>query len=50
MNPRPHTVDASCREANFPDAEIVRCKGRGGHGPRAGLGGGPGEICHCISY
>ena len=43
------------RDANFPDAEIVRSKKRGGHGPRAGPGGvqeqrhlgGPGEICHC---
>ena len=45
------------RDANFPDAEIVRSKELGGHGPRAGPGGvqkqrhfrGPGEICHCIS-
>ena len=43
------------RDANFQDAEIVRSKKRGGHGPRAGPGGvqeqrhlgGPGEICHC---
>ena len=43
------------RDANFPDAEIVRSKKRGGHGPRAGPDGlqeqrhlgGPGEICHC---
>ena len=46
-----------CRDANFPDAEIVRSEERGGHGPCAGPGGvqeqrhfrGPGEICHCIS-
>ena len=46
-----------CRDANFPDAEIVRSEERGGLGPRAGPGGvqeqhhfgGPGEICHCIS-
>ena len=45
----------TCRDANFPDAEIVRSKKRGGHGPRAGPGrvqeqrhlGLPREICHC---
>ena len=43
------------RNANFPDAEIVRSKKHGGHGPRVGPGGvqeqrhfgGPGEICQC---
>ena len=51
------TVNRYCRDANFPDAEIVRSEERGGHGPRAGPGvvqeqrhfGGPGEIRHCIS-
>ena len=40
------------RDANFPDAEIVRSEERGSHGPRAGPGGvqeqrhfgGPGEM------
>ena len=52
QNP-PHTF----RDANFPDAEIVRSEERGGHGPSAGPGGvqvqrhfrGPGQICHRIS-
>ena len=47
------TINIS-RDANFPDAEIVRSKMRGGHGPCAGPGGvqeqrhlgGPGEICY----
>ena len=50
-------TDNNYRDANFPDAEIVRSEECGGHGPRAGPGGvqeqrhfrGPGEICHCIS-
>ena len=41
-----------CRDANFPDAGIVRSEERGSHGPRAGPGGvqeqrhfgGPGEM------
>ena len=43
---------ADSRDANFPDAEIVRSEERGSHGPRAGPGGvqeqrhfgGPGEM------
>ena len=36
---RRQTMPRVCRDANFPDAEIVRSEERGGHGRRAGPGG-----------